>query len=452
MTDNALRELLHEIGDEQPPVPVDPGTFRRGRRSHRRGLVTRVAVAAAVVVAGAAVTVPLGGDGNPQLPAGSDAAPAMPSRLHRVPERLASHLGGDDEGYRWHSGLAADSLAVGTTAAVFPVNMGAVVAVSALDGSYRGLDLPGFDEASYFRFQNVAVALSPDGNRLAYTWNPDVIGGSRSDGYRPSGVRIVELATGRVESVRIRGGFGVFAHGFSWSPDGRYLAYNLDVTTGPDGRVRGGRNFVMERLDTRTGDRTPVPGMPRSDTGPAVSRRGEVAVVGNGSPRTWLPGRTPEVRKFEGNASEWTAAWSGDGDLVAAGSWQHGWFSVGDPDGLGLLTGTADSAPAGSMVRVLGWVDDDEVALLHQTDGERRRVSAVPARSPRGGDGRTLVDVDPGVPILELSLATGLLDRPSRDFPAPEWPTDWPRVGGWVAGVVAVLLVAGLWLRLRRRP
>lgn len=442
MTDEALRELLHDLGEDQPPVVIPADTYRRGRRAHRRRVAA--ATAACLAVAGAASAVPFldlnGPDRVP--PAGSAPAPAMPDRLYAVPERLTSFTAGPS-GWRWHEDVAAPDLAIGTTAAVFPVDGGAVVAVSARDGSYAGLDLPGFDEHAYFRFEDTAVALSPDGERLAWTWNRDVIGGAaRRDA--PSGVRLADLRTGEVTHVRIRGGYGVYAHGFSWSPDGRYLAYNLDVTTSPGGGVRGTRNFRMQRLDTRTGEVLDVAGLARADHGPAVSDRGEVATVGNGRPASWHPDRSPRVRAFEGGIGEWTAAWGPDGRL-ATGSFDRGWFGVGTTGSRGLISRTAADAPSGSRVRALGWAGGKALVAYAAEDG--LRVAAVPTRG--AGAGKVVVDVEPGDVLTTLSVATDLLTRPARELPEPDWPTDWARVATW-AGVGAAVLLA-LLVRWRRR-
>lgn len=448
MTDESLRELLHELGESQPPVVVPADTYRRGRRSHRRRVAALTATSLAVV---AAVAFPLGGlltAGDPPVvdPAGPSgtSGPAMPDRLHAVPERLISTTA---SGSQWRDDVVAPDLAVGTTAAVFPVDGGAVVAVSAHDGSYAGLDLPGFDERAYFRFDDAAVALSPDGNRLAWTWNRDVIEGSRQLD-TPSGVRIADLRTGDVTDIRLPGGFGVYAHGFAWSPDGRYLAYNLDVVTDPRGGVRGTQNFRMQRLDTRTGESVDVTGVPRPDQGPAVSNRGEVAVVGNGRPATWLPGRSPEARTFEGGSGEWTAAWAPDGRRLATGSHDRGWFAVGATQGYGLISRTAAQAPPGTRVRVLGWAGDQVVLVYAPDDGEGGlHVATVPVRGRAAGE--VVVAVEPGDVLTSLSLATDLLKRPTREMPEPDWPTDWPAVAGWTAGAAAIL-GAG-WFVVRRR-
>ena len=450
MTNDALRELLRELGEDQRPVAVPADTYRRGRRSYRRRLAA--AVATSLTVVGVALAAPLAGllDTGEVPPTGSPSAPAVPSRLYAVPERLTSFTAGPS-GWDWHPDVGAADLAIGTTAAVFPVDGGAVVAVSARDGSYAGLDLPGFDEHGYFRFNDTAVALSPDGNRLAWTWNRDVIGGTAQRD-EPSGVRIADLRTGEVTSIRVRGGYGVYAHGFSWSPDGRYLAHNLDVTTDPGGGVRGSRNYRMQRIDTRTGEILDVTGPARADSGPAVSNQGEVVVVGNGPPTSWLPDRSPRVRAFEGGIGEWTAAWASEGQRLATGSFDRGWFGVGttDPDGLGLLSRTAADAPAGSQVRALGWAGGRVVLAYPDGDGDGGlRIATVPPRGP--GAGEVVVEVEPGDVLTTLSIATDLLALPTRERPAPDWPTDWPRVASWGAGAGAALALALLALRQRRR-
>lgn len=448
MSEEVLRELLRDLGSDHPPVRIDPDTYHRGRRARRRRVALVSAAGAVAVVALGSGIAPLVDRDVPGAPAGSLEQPAMPSRIHAVPERLASS---EEDGYRWHPDVAAPDLAIGTTAAVFPVNMGAVMTVSAEDGSYRGLDLPGFDEDSYSRFQGAPVALSPDGRRLAYTWNPDVVAATGPDGYRPSGVRILDLGTGEVRSRRIKGGYGVHTYAFSWSPDGRWLAYNLDVTTNRGGGVHGTRNFRMGRLDTQTWRAVEVRGLPRVDTGPAVSSRGEVVTVGNGTPATWAPGRTPVVRRIEGGEGTVGASWSPDGRRLATGSWEGGLIGLGSVErGLGVRP--VDGLDPDGSVRPLGWVGTDDVLLLHGTDDAQQAVTAVPADVRREG-GRRLLDLGHHGDPAQLSLATDLLDRPTRSYPAPDWPADPATVVAWsVVGALGLAVVTAGWgHRLRRR-
>jgi hypothetical protein len=113
---------------------------------------------------------------------------------------------------------------------------------------------------------------------------------------------------------------------------------------------------------------------------------------------------------------------------------------------------TAADAPPDSSVRALGWVGEEEVALLHRTPVEQVVVSAVPT-TPAGGAARRLVELEGTFTftMAQLSLATGLLDRPTRDFPEPDWPTDWPVTLAWTGSGLLTLVIGALWSRSYRR-
>jgi hypothetical protein len=53
--------------------------------------------------------------------------------------------------------------------------------------------------------------------------------------------------------------------------------------------------------------------------------------------------------------------------------------------------------------------------------------------------------------MAQLSLATGLLDRPPRDLPEPDWPTDWPVVMAWAGSGLLTLVLVAVWSRSYRR-
>ena len=114
-----LRDLMDRLAEEQPAVPVAPDVYARGRRAHRRGTLLRAGAATGLVaVAFVAAGPVLDGADAPAPPAAGERTPAMPSELHAVPSRLAPHYA---DGYTWHDGLRAEGLAIGPTAAVFPV-------------------------------------------------------------------------------------------------------------------------------------------------------------------------------------------------------------------------------------------------------------------------------------------------------------------------------------------
>ena len=133
-------------------------------------------------------------------------------------------------------------------ASIAIANPSGAFVVTADDGAYHRLDLPGFDPSVYDdpevrRTGMVGLSLSPDGSRLAYGWHaplPDATG--QEHGFVPSGVRILDLGTGRVRDVpedRAPPGefnlsaqnqgfpWGRVPYGLRWSADGRYLGYDL---------------------------------------------------------------------------------------------------------------------------------------------------------------------------------------------------------------------------------
>ncbi len=465
MTGPDLGQLLRELGDEQPPLHLDPATYTRGRALHRRRLLVRVGTVAGVLalVAGVVAVAPRLQHGAPPV-AGSRSAPALPTRLEPVPARLAeSH----EDGPRWATPVAAPDLAVGTTAAVLEVGR-LLMAVSAIDGGYRGLDVDGFagwDVSG--RFDNRAFALSPDGERLAFSWSPGL---DRAETLAPdaavdSGVAVVDLVTGQVDRTVVPAPLSVITHGFGWSADGRYLAYAVTRITAWEGLHSRGAAQSVERLDTTTGTRLSTRGLLPESADLAVSDTGEVAVTTLGGVRTWLPGRAASHRPVDASVgSGWSSAlFSPDARLVAA-STVEGYVGVAPnaatprhpPYG-----GTWDLAASGgdpTAVRLMGWSPG---GLLIGTSTSRWAVLTANARDHLSGrtSPRTLIDLGAfdhvGLEPSALSVATSLADSPSRSFSSPDWPTDWGRVLTGLLYASPVLLLAGLWLRsgpTRRRP
>ena len=238
MTDQ-LRQPLTRLAERAEPAPPDPTVWSRARRSRRRtDLVAASAVGAAVLAVVVTIGVVAGPDPDRPEPA--------PAEQEGIP---AVVRGVDGTG-----GLPLETdLAVGDASVAIANPRGAFV-VTADDGVYHRLDLPGFDPQVYDdpevrRTGMVGLRLSPDGTRLAYGWHaalPEETG--QQHGMVRSGVRIVDLGTGRVEGVpedRVppaefgaaidNQGFpwGRVPYGLRWSADGRYLAYEQVWTAAP---------------------------------------------------------------------------------------------------------------------------------------------------------------------------------------------------------------------------
>lgn len=430
MTDQRLHDLLHELGDTQPPVRVDPLVFRRGRRAHRRTFVaaTASALAAVAIVGGLATTVL---DNSTALPADGHSLPAIPTHVYAVPERLVEF---QEQGFSWGRGRGERDLAVGR-ASVAVSSPGPVV-ITATDGVHHLLELPGYDWRSNGGTDAPTMALSPDGRRLAYGWylDPDPM----DDAHVPSGVRIVDLETGEITSLRDDRGYGVIVAGFGWSPDGRYLAYSKKIRTSPNG-TSGARNFFVERLDTRTGRAVRVDGIQGSDYGLGVSDDGWIAT---GSPGKLVTpgGEARDVRMSWAS----NAVWSPDGRRFAVGSVQNGTISV-----VSRSDGTSQRLVAGGgTVQALGWAGDGRVAALY-LEGETAQLELLDTR----GDRQQVATLDRDIPITAVTVATELLDRPTRAFAEPNWPFDPESlvVPGLITGVVAVGLAAAFASERRRR-
>ena len=229
MTDE-LRDLLTRRAEDALPAPPDPTVWARARRAKRRrealaAAAAGLAVFALVAVAGVAWPDRSRPDPSPVV------EPSIPSLVRGV----------DGDG-----GLPLETdLSVGPASVAIANPEGAFV-VTADDGEYHRLDLPGFDASLYDvpevrRTGMVGLTLSPDGTRLAYGFHgPMPRETGQEHGFVRSGVRVLDLNTGHVETLMgnqplpakymgiVNANdflWAVVPYGIRWSPDGRYLAY-----------------------------------------------------------------------------------------------------------------------------------------------------------------------------------------------------------------------------------
>lgn len=430
-----LKEVMREIGEQAPPLSVAEDVWRRGRRARMRDVVLAPAAAAVVLVLLAAVVWSGYGSRSTRFAPAEQAPstqPALPTTLYGVPD--------------WVDTPTTD-LAVGPVSALWLENghPDPVVAVSAVDGSYRLLRLPGFDAwrstgPGDFA-QPEGAALSPDGTRVAYWWQE-----SPSDGQPvPSGVRIADLATGEVATYPIEDGAGVFVSGLSWSSNGTYLsatvmAQETWTETGSSGRFP---TYVV-RLDTRAGDwaRWPADGVLAA----AMSQDGMRLAYPSGQETLVVTGMGEgSSRRYEavGFGDARSLVWSPDGHRIAYVDGAMGQLLTVRPGKRPVAT-ASNLGQRGQQV--LGWEGPMPTVWYPGSGGG---VLAAGDRATSDEATRTRLQ-DLG-DVEWLSVATGLLDAPRADFAEPDWPMN-PR---WkVAALVAtagLLLLGFLWWRLRER-
>ena len=442
-----LRDLMHRVADDVPPVHVDDDTWTRARKARRRGLVAAPALAAALVLGSVTVGLQPG-----WLPGTSEVVPAapeeagegaVPTHIHAVPERLEQWR--EDE--TW-SDPREDVSVVTRASAGYVTTSGGAVLVSAQDGVHHRVDLPGFNDRWVGRSEDGPVlAISPDGRKVAYFWRERV----PDDGPRvPSGVRILDLASGEGRAYPLPGGLGIRVNSLGWSPDGGFLVYRAGVLDRID--ASGGfstSGYRLERLDVTSGDRVVVPGrLGRVVGAAAVAKDGTVSVAAGSTLFVWKDdpiGRRNQLElpgDFSGGS-----AWADDGARVALGS-------IVPIDGVAVASPWRDTVDSqGGLeeqtIQVLGWIGPDHVvAVRHPGSWTQATLDLLPVGP---GQERTVAVVDSGVPLDSFTVATDLvsMDRPTVEFAAPEWERDMTR--WWIGGGVLVLLAGAAGLVVVRR-
>lgn len=469
-----LRGALAEIGERAPVAHVPHDTWTRARRARRRELVGSVAALALLVAGSAGVVGSLRHDPAPVAAGGASdrlSDGAIPSQVYAVPDRLRNPT--NDAGW---SGPVESDLAIGRGSVAWWSEPGPPAVITAADGGYHLLALPGFlggtiDGGGL----GAGLALSPDGTSLAYGWSGPAP--ANANQAMPSGVRVVDLQTGSVRTLALHGGKGVLVTQVSWSPDSRWIAWTGQTAVSWGASSMRFHGEVQGRIAPGATTSDPLPSSLDAGGLLAISDDGLAAVLGSSprkvdgvfqTPLNLVPVRGRTVTRAVGTPTPVTIgndparlAFSPDGRLLSLATTSPGQFAsvLRVSDGRLLAHRFPNGLyPEGATVAPLGWLDDTHLVSAvtpHSGDtaGEHQLVMMTPTvgrHSTYHIVGRT----DGSLPVattVAVDLMT--LDKLTVDFPAPTWP--WPTEKKIAVGLAAGLGAAGMaWLVLtlvRRR-
>ena len=424
-----LRDELARLADHAPAVHVPADTWSRGRRARRRDrVVTGAAVLVVLVVLGGATTLFATAPTRMAPAAPTEGAYAVPSALHSVP----THVQDDPASY-------TSDLAVGTSAASFVTDRGTPVVVSATDGSYRLLDLPGWadlGDAGPAR----PLALSPDGRRLAWAY---------LDADGATGVRTADLESGTLREVPVvpadEPGPQQVVVAVTWSPGSSWLAWASGVVD-REGWVATGR-VAPGKEDTQPGN------VPEGTSSLAIDDAGQQVLVDSGY--VLLTGGEFPGAGFQPQRPldpTVVGASSPDGTRVAVGSASaNGAVDVLDLDRMRVRLAYVGAYDQDATYSPLGWVGDDSIVVTVEPPDRDPEVLVVPALGNERDGERVVTRTDAGQ--TSLAVAVDLLDRPTVERAEPDWPWSTTTRVSLVAGAALTCLLAlGLALWTRRRP
>jgi LPXTG-motif cell wall-anchored protein len=464
----SLKEMLTRLADESAPASLDPMIWRKARRSRNRTrLAASAATAAAILAAVGSAVLVMDGTSDTPYPADEPTSDGWPG----LPPEVSDPVG--------NGGLPLErDLAVGR-ASVAIANDSAAFVITAEDGAYHRLALPGFDPALYDAggTEVSGLTLSPDGSRLIYGWQGD------PGDPTLSGARVVDLLSGEVRTLDRQTLYDEPARllpwGFSWSPDSRLVMNRVKLA--PDDDPWASSPHWDQGLDTTTGRAIALnerfAGRElRADDDLASTGR----VASSGLVARWLPGELALWYLQRGRSVELP-----DDEVWVSGRYDaSGSRLLMEPDriagsvlllgdlGPGVVRGQGPTSPVllrladgPADVTVLGWVGDQQALVMLGEDLVLLTLDPADGRADGVVVGHVLINGDNS----DFSFATDLVDAldPTTDFgPAPPSPSGEapggsantpPSTGtdtwGWGAalGVGAAAALGGVLLYARRR-
>jgi len=438
-----LHDLLARIADQAGPGSNDPTLWDRARRARRRERALRAASVAALTTAALVGAVVIGLSTRSTSPPADRHTPAPPGP--GIPSTV--------RGLQGDGGLDLETdLAVGPASVAIANRSGAFV-VTAADGVYHRLRLPGYDPSA-FNDRETGLALSPDGSRLVYGWRAPKAPGSAT---RPKvGTRIVDLRTGALQKIPGAPGYAVDKnlvtanYGYGWSPNGRYLVFETRMAGNhwySGINTATGRYFLFS-TETRPAQCDPTC-RPMTVFDPNLFAR----VLGPGQDMheesMWFGGFTPLPAEADWNVGRIAA----DGRRILVQPYGVGAGLVlvtdlsprsdGRPHKYETTLLTLDSAdwPDGAKIHVLGWVGADHALAkvnrgtgpdTAEPEGALVLVDLSSVGDTTAGDTAINLDVvghvDPSDAGSTYSFATDFatVDTPTQDFdqPSPRHQSD----------------------------
>ncbi len=455
-----LTQALDEIAADAPTPDLTAGAlWRRGirRRNRRRAGVLTATLAVAALVAGA-----VGVAATPGTLHTDEAPPASAVDDAHLPDRVWMPS-------PWTPGTdrAGDPgrIAVlfwdnGRRQSLSPVRRdsgGGFLAVSAVDGSYRYLDLPDLvlDAGS-------EPALSPDGRYLAYALRS---AGADDPAAVTTGWAVYDARSGRTVRHVPRGTpKGVGQSALAWSPDSRTLLADVCTVTQVDAGSLSCETRRTDAWDVATGALRELAGAVASQV---VGTAGGDLLLQSGRRLERLDvttGRTTPVGRVgvTSETGEEAAAVAGGVATVATVRYEGierggDALAVDDQTTLALrvtrhrLDGSALGRPW-VPVRRAAQVDP----LTVGPDGSVTTLTTLPSERPvvlrlTRDDATVVTGFEPGWTGSMAQVARDLLDEPTVPGVRPPEVTDPRAVGGGVG--LGLLAAAGLglaWLRRRR--